>query len=278
MVWIVTGLTDRNFFLIAVIGYGLSTIYSVFLWRKGFREDDRTNYALLALSCAAHTTAMVSRGFSLSRCPVNNLFEAMMFIMWTIVASYLVAGIWPKFRFMGAFAAPALFAMGVFGLMPGLDQHDQNRDFARHGLTSLHAALILLAYGAFGLSGVASAMYLTEEHDLKFRKARAIFSLLPSIERLDVIASRLLIAGLVLLTTGLLISPFLMKEKFGVFFAHDPKIFWSILVWLIYAGLLVMRKWFSPGGRRFAWGSVGSFSFVLLTFWGVNLLSGAHAP
>lgn len=272
------GLTDRTYFLLAVVGYGLSTIYSIFLWRKGFREHDRTNYVLLALSFVAHTTAMVTRGFSLSRCPVNNLFEAMMFMMWTIVASYLVVGIWPKFRFAGAFAAPALFAMGVFAMMPGLDAPEANREFGLRGLQSLHAALILLAYGAFGLSGVASAMYLTEEHDLKLHKARAVFALLPSIERLDVIASRLLTTGLALLTAGLLIAPFLMKEKFGVFIKQDPKIPWSILVWMIYAGLLVMRKWYSQGGRRFAWGSVGSFSFVLLTFWGVNLLSGAHKP
>jgi len=32
--------TDRNCFLLAVTFYGLSTIYSVFLWRKGFRRDD----------------------------------------------------------------------------------------------------------------------------------------------------------------------------------------------------------------------------------------------
>jgi ABC-type transport system involved in cytochrome c biogenesis permease subunit len=85
-----------------------------------------------------------------------------------------------------------------------------------------------------------------------------------------------LFAGLILLTAGLALSPFLMKEKFGVFIKQDPKIAWSILVWVIYAGLLAMRRWHSQGGRRFAWGSVGSFSFVLLTFWGVNLLSGAH--
>src|SRR5688572_31885018 len=47
---------------------------------------------------------------------------------------------------------------------------------------------------------------------------------------------------------------------------------------LFRSGLLVMRWWFSQGGRKFAWGAVGSFSFILLTFWGVNLLSKAHQP
>lgn len=269
-----TGLTDRNVFALAVLGYGLSAIYSLFLWRKGFQRDDRINYTALAVSFVAHTTAMAMRGFSLSRCPVNNLFEAMMFVMWTIVATYLVVGLFSRLRFLGAFSSPVLLGMGVFALMPGLDADKENVS----RLASLHATLILLAYGAFGLSSVAAVMYLTVERDLKVHKTRAILSLLPPIQRLEIVASRLLVAGFVLLTAGLATAPFLMKERFGVFFQPDAKATWSVLVWLIYASLLAMRWWFSQGGRKFAWGAVGSFSFVLLTFWGVNLLSKAHQP
>jgi ABC-type transport system involved in cytochrome c biogenesis permease subunit len=271
----VIGLTDRQYFMLAVLGYGLAAIYSVFLWRKGFQRDDRICYSVLACSFVAHTTAMVTRGFSLSRCPVNNLFEAMMFVMWTIVASYLVLGLMPRLRFIGAFASPALLAMGVFALMPGLDSAP---DLRVPKLASIHAALILLAYGAFGLSSVAAVMYLTEERGLKTHRSWTILSVLPPIQRLELIASRLLLIGFVLLTVGLSMAPFLMKDRFGVFFQEDAKILWSGFVWLLYAGLLAMRWYFSQGGRRFAWGAVGSFSFVLLTFWGVNLLSKAHQP
>ena len=267
-------LTDRNVFALAVMGYGLCALYSVFLWRKGFRRDDWINYIGLAAAFVAHTSAMAMRGFSLARCPVNNLFEAMMFVMWTIVASYLVVGAFSKLRFLGAFASPALLGMGIFALMPGLDTADANAS----SLASLHAALILLSYGAFGLGSVAAVMYLKEERDLKVHKARMVLSLLPPIQRLELIASRLLVAGFILLTAGLALAPFLMMQRFGVVFQQDAKVIWSIGVWLIYGGLLAMRWWFSHGGRKFAWGAVGSFSFVLLTFWGVNLLSKAHQP
>jgi len=266
-------MTDRQWFLIAVLGYGLSMLHSIFLWRKGFRTADKISYAIIALSFMAHTTAMGVRGFSLSRCPVNNLFEAMMFIMWTLVAAYLVIGLIPKLRFIGAFASPALLAMGVFALMPALD-HTPNPDVPR--LAALHAAFILLAYGAFGLGSVAAAMYLTEEHDLKVRKTRTILSLLPPIQRLEFVATRMLFIGFAFLTVGLAMAPFLMKDRYGVFFKSDPKITWSVFVWLLYGGLISMRSWFGQGGRKFAWGAVGGFSFVLLTFWGVNLLSKAH--
>ena len=58
----------------------------------------------------------------------------------------------------------------------------------------------------------------------------------------------------------------------------DPKILWSVLVWLIYLGLIIMRWTFAQTGRRFALGALGSFVFVLLTFWGTNALSPLHHP
>ncbi len=58
----------------------------------------------------------------------------------------------------------------------------------------------------------------------------------------------------------------------------DPKIVWSVGVWLLYLGLIIWRWRFAQGGRRFALGVLGSFLFVLLTFWGTNVLSPLHNP
>jgi ABC-type transport system involved in cytochrome c biogenesis permease subunit len=270
-------LTDRNYFFAAVIVYAVSTIYSVFLWRKGFREDDRVSYGIMLFGFVLHSTAMFFRGFSLARCPVNNLYEAMLFIMWTLLAACLGMGLLRRLRFLTAFASPVLLAIGVFALMPALDKPDATIQI-RNGLASLHATLILLAYGSFGLSCVAGIMYLTEEHDLKFHKLRAVLSRLPSIQRLEVVIQRLLLTGFILLTLGLSLSPALMKQAHGVYFQPDAKILWSVFVWALYLGLLLMRFLRAQGGRKFAWGAVGSFSFVLLTFWGFNLLSAVHNP
>ncbi len=269
-------LTDRHYFLLAVVIYGFSAIYSVFLWRKGFRTHDRVNYGLLLAGFIPHFKAMLMRGLTFNRCPVNNLYEAVVFVVWTIVAAYLVIGLFPRLRYLGAFAAPVIFAIGVFGLMPSLDTPYGSKPHFGNGLVSLHAALTLLSYGAFGLSSVAAVMYLTQEHDLKFHKLRAVFSLMPPIDRLERITSRLLWAGLILLTAGLAFIPFLLKEHPEARPASDPKVIWSALVWCLYLGLLLMHSRFSQSGRRFAWGAVGTFAFVLLTFWGVNLLSPSH--
>lgn len=200
-----------------------------------------------------------------------------MFAMWVIVTLCLVLGAWSRLRFLGAFTSPVLLGMGVFALMPGLD--------ARHGsvlevpvvITSLHAAFMALAYGAFGLSSIAGLMFLTQENNLKFHKLRAVFSLLPSVQRLEAATGWLLLGGFALLTIGLGIGVLGMSHlRNPQAYRGDPKIVWSMLVWLIYLCLIVMRWRFSQGGRRFALGAIGSFAFVLLTFWGSNLLSPLH--
>jgi ABC-type uncharacterized transport system permease subunit len=270
--------TDRNWFFIAVLLYGVSTLYSVFLFRKGFSRDDRINYGLLAVAFAFHTIGMLQRGFILERCPINNnLYETTIFSMWAMAAAYLVLGAFRRLRFLGAFAAPILFAIGVFALMPALDTPGPRFEASRVWL-SLHVALFALAYGAFGLSSVAALMYLTQERNLKLHKLRALLAHVPPIQRLEYVASRLLLAGFLLLTLALGVSFVGVAGGALRSWASDPKIMWSVFVWMLYAVMILLRWRFAQGGRRFAWGAVAGFAFVLLTFPLFNLLSPIHNP
>lgn len=260
--------------------YGICTVYSVLLWRRGFRRDDWINYFLLLGAFGLHTTAMLLRGLSLQQCPVRNLYEATVFATWTIAGVYLIIGIWSRLRFLGAFAAPVLFGTGIFALIKGLDSSHGTAASGPIGtLTSIHAALLCLAYGAFGLGSVAACMYLSQEHNLKLHKLRALLSRLPPIQRLEVVISRLTTAGFILLTAGLAAGAYdLIQLSDPASYRGDAKIVWSAVVWFLYLALLVMRWRFAQGGRRFALGAIFSFAFVLLTFWGSNLLSPLHRP
>lgn len=265
--------------MLAVGFYGLSMLYSIFLWRRGFRKDNRVNYLLLLAGFGVHTGAMLLRGFRLDRCPITNLYEATTFITWTIVGIYLLLGVWSRLRFLGAFASPVLFAIGVFALMPGFDATGPARPEVPGPITSAHAALMALAYGAFGLSAIAALMYLTQERNLKFHKLQAVFSLMPPIQRLELATGRLLIAGFALLSVGLVVGAVGLRHIADTsVYRGDLKIIWTVVVWLAYVGLIVMRWRFAQRGRRFAMGVIGSFAFILLTFWGSNMLSPLHHP
>ena len=49
-------------YLLAVIAYGLSCVYSLFLWRKGFRRHDFINYGLLLAGYGAPDHSHVDAG------------------------------------------------------------------------------------------------------------------------------------------------------------------------------------------------------------------------
>jgi HemX protein len=267
--------TDRHSFLLAMLFYGMATVYSVFLWRKGFRRDDWVNYILLAIGVALHTLAMTKRGLTLQSCPVNNLYEATTFLLWALGLASLVYALMPRFKFICAFAAPLLFTVGIFALMPSLDPpHGPKPEFSG-ALRSLHAATILQAYGAFGLASVAAVMFLVQQHDLKFHKLRALLSFLPSIQRLELITTRLVAVGFVLLTIGLVAGSQLPRPEGTSYFA-DVKVFWSGLLWLAYLESLVAHKFMGRAARRFALGVVGLFALLLLTFGLTNKFSPMH--
>jgi len=279
--------TDRQLFLLAVLVYGLSTVYSVFLWRKGFRKDDHANYLLLLAAFVLQTTAMTERAVAYHRCPVKGIVEATMFLGWALATVYLLIGLLPRLRFLGAFASPGLLAIGVFVVLfwngPVLAPHPElvSQEFSSqlkmlHWLMSLHAALALLAYGAFGLSSVAALMYLTQERNLKFHKLQAVRSLMPPIQRLEATTARLLLGGFILLTIGLAIGVYVLVHlKNSYSYLNNPEIGLSVAVWLFYLSLAIMRwmtmNWRFLGGFILLWigvsGLVEEFELAWPGFW-----------
>jgi ABC-type uncharacterized transport system permease subunit len=272
----VFSLSDRQCFGIAVILYGIAAVYSIFLLRREIRQHNRINYILLLAAFITHSAALLLNGFSLSKCPITTLYGATTFFTWLMVGTYLVVGLLPKLRFVGAFVSPLLFAIGVFALFTPRDIAQQTANFSG-GWFSLHIALFTLSYAAFGLSAVSGAMYLSQERDLKLRKLRAIMSLMPPIQRLELVTSRLLIVGFVMLTLGLIVSAAFVHRNETLIAPGDFKVLWSAFVWALYLGLIVMR-WRVWRGRKFAIGAIGAFAFVLLTFWGSSLMSPTHRP
>jgi ABC-type uncharacterized transport system permease subunit len=121
-----------------------------------------------------------------------------------------------------------------------------------------HAAVSLVAYGAFGLACVAGLMFLIQEGELKSRRPAPIFHYLPPISALAKAILRLLWIGFSLLTlsfaAGLLAHIAVANAKFG----------FSLLIWALYALILIGAKTGWLAGRRFAVASSLTFLIALL--------------
>jgi ABC-type uncharacterized transport system permease subunit len=228
----------------------------------------RVNYAVMSLGFVLHTVFLYLRGHAVGRCPLTNLFEVQAFVAWAAVLFFLLIG--PSYRvsFLGAFTAPLVLLICLTALILPVDVV-QAEPLKRSPWIEFHAAIAILACGAFALAFVTSAMYLFQERQLKTRRLSPSFLLLPSIEKLDVIHFRLLLMGFAMLTAGM-IGGMISYHIVGHW--TTPKIVWAVMVWLVYGALVLARGLWTVRGRKVALGSMASFAFMLIGFWGVSLL------
>ncbi len=255
-------MNDRMFIWLALVCYAIRGALTL------RRETSKLNYIAMLTGFALHTGFLYLRGQQVQRCPLTNSFEITIFIAWAAVLFDLLIGPAYRVSFLGAFTTPLALALGMIALL-GLNDTPRVEPLSHSAWVDFHAAIAILAYGAFGLAFVAGIMYLIQERQLKTRNLGSTFLLLPAIEQLDVINYRLVLLGFIMLTAGM-IGGVISYRIVGHW--ATTKIVWAVVVWLVYGAPIASRHLWSVRGRRSALVSVVSFAFVLITFWGLSAL------
>ncbi|MES2571985.1 MAG: cytochrome c biogenesis protein CcsA [Verrucomicrobiota bacterium] len=258
---------DRLLLVISTFCFLFGFAYTMHaLGARVYRHAPLNLFAIIS-GFAFQTAFLYVRGERLGRCPLTNLFEVLIFLSWSMVLFYLLIGPAYRLSLLGAFTSPLVFIFQVGALVvPGLDVVTKAHG-APNPWLELHAAVSVVAYGAFALACVAGVMYLAQERQLKTHHIHSIFYHLPPIHDLAIANRRLVLTGFILLSVGL-VAGFAM----GNVQAHLVKILWSSGVWLLYAFILLAILRHRMSGRRVAWFSVAAFSLVLCTLWGLTFI------
>lgn len=238
--------------------------FTIFTLAAGRYRPSRFHFSALSLGFILQTAFLCWRGHALRRCPLTSLFEVFIFLSWSMVLFYLLIGPAYRLSLLGVFTAPLVFVFQTFALL-ALPDHPRFDLLAPNPWLELHAAISIVAYGAFALGGVAGAMLLVQERQLKTHHLHPFFFQLPPLHDLAVAIRRLLLTGFLLLTIGLL-AGFQVRIDWW-------KVGWGAGVWLIYGAILQAEKWQRISPRRIAQLSVAAFSLTLTTLWGLNFLS-----
>ena len=256
---------DRLLLVASTFCFLIGFAYTMYALGARTYRPSRFNYGAILLGFLFQTGFLSVRGHALGRCPLTNLFEVFIFLSWSVVLLYLLIGSTYRMSLMGVFTSPLVFVLQVFALLAPIDVLSVRTQPSPW--LEMHAAISIIAYGAFAMAGVAGAMYLAQERQLKTHHLHTIFFHLPPIADLAVAIHRLLWAGFALLTAGLLLG-FMVKFE-------PVKVAWGVGVWLIYGVILQVEKLKKISPRRVAILSVVAFSLTLTTLWGLNFISAA---
>lgn len=257
-------MADRIFLSLACIPYMLSSAYAFYAF--GAKRFSRThlNLGLMVTGFALHSFFLYERAAEIQHCPLTNTFEMIAFLTWAIVLNYLLLGPTMRVSLLGAFSAPLVLVLNLIALLvPAFDSRT-TVTYTNWGV-ELHAGLSVLAYGTLGIAAIAAVMFLVSNHYLKMRSVHPIISRLPPVGRLDIVCQRVTTLGFTLLTVGIIVGFAAIPTGFDMI-----KVGFLLMIWMAYCGILVGKFLGKISPVRFAYGCVGVYLFVLLTFWGIH--------
>ncbi|MDD4800639.1 MAG: cytochrome c biogenesis protein CcsA [Proteiniphilum sp.] len=241
--------------------------------RKWMRDIAVFLIAAIAVVFLFHLYGMGLRGYIAGHAPWSNSYETMVYIAWVTVMAGLIFG-----RKNHLTLALATLFGGVILFVSGLNWMDPQINTLVPVLKSpwlmLHVAVIVAAYGFFGISFLLGIVNLLL---MSFHTAGERLSC--RIKELGIINNLSLLSGLALMTIGTFLGAVWANESWGRYWGWDPKETWALITVVVYSfvtHLHLVRRWYSDW--LFNLLSVLAFSAVLMTFLGVNyFLSGMHS-
>jgi ABC-type transport system involved in cytochrome c biogenesis permease subunit len=206
--------------------------------------------------------------------PFAGTTQAISTFVWLLALAYLCTEVTTDERGLGVFILIIIVSLQILPAVRGGGVEPQSPVLA-HPLFWTHVAALLGAYASFGLAAVIGITYLLQFKEIKAKHLVFFFERLPSLQALDVMNSRTVFIGWVLLTIGLGAGALWVAEAVAMapsdprvraMSLGDPKIFVAIVTWAVYTFQLVARRAIGWRGRPAAYLAAAGFAIVLLNF------------
>ena len=227
-------------------------------------------FILLSGFCL-HTYGMILRSMIMSRPPVTNMYETVIWVPWA--AMILGAIIWAFQRFVFVLIGAIIASLGCLMLADMtphslLDGHLEPLEAVLNSnfWLSTHVLIITMSYGAFLLAFLLGNMclYLFIKKEIK---RKLINQYVKAIDRSIQV-------GVVLLALGTILGGIWADYSWGRFWGWDPKETWALISLLAYLALLHSRLmgWVREFGMVV--GSILIFFLIVMAWYGVNYVLG----
>jgi cytochrome c-type biogenesis protein CcsB len=229
----------------------------------------------MAAGFILQTSAIISRGVSLHRIPLANMFEFISLMAWFAGLCYFIVLRIYRWQILGAFISPVIFMLIAAGSLLPKEATMQLVPALHSYWLQIHVSIAAFGEAAFVVAFAANIMYFIKR---KVNAGSALYQRLPDADTLDIVSYKAITAGYPLFTIGALFAGAIWAEQaWGSFWSWDPKEVGSLVVWLVYTAYLHARLVKGWSGMRAAVLSSVGFLCTLLTFFANMFLGGLHA-
>ena len=234
----------------------------------------RAATSLLVAGVLAHTFAIGMQTMEAGHVPFAGTTQAISTFVWLLALAYLYTEVTTDERGLGVFILTIIVALQILPAVRGPGVEPQSPVLS-HPFFWTHVSALLGAYASFGLAAVIGITYVLQFKEIKAKHLVFFFERLPSLQALDVMNSRTVFIGWMLLTIGLGAGALWVAEASAMMPADprvqamslsDPKISVALITWAIYTFQLVARRAIGWRGRPAAYLAAAGFGMVLLNF------------
>ena len=262
---------------LAALFYGAAAlVYAVAYYREA-KPFTSLRAPLLYAAVSAHFLFIGFWSAVQHRCLVTNVFEVMSLLSFVIAFIYAVLEIVTRTKSSGFFILPIVFVLALISAL-FLNVHGETvKPVFLSVPVNIHVASALFGYASLALAGTYGGMYLLLYRSIRSNAFGTAFERLPSLAHLEQMSIVSVRFALAFLAVTIVVGAAWLPSDISSFSYADPKFIMTCVLWLVYCGGLLGRRYGRWQGRRLmkisVYGFVGAlFSLTVINFF----LSGFH--
>ena len=238
------------------------------------RRSANIAMSLTWLGTAFLLAGVVLRGLWAGRVPWGNMYEFSITAALGILVVFLGFSLKRDVRWLGIFIViPALLTLGLAVTVLYTEAAQLVPALKSYWLV-IHVSAAIICSGAFTLAAAVSALALLRGHAERKAGGAEVTGLtarMPSQERLQVMANRVIAFTFPLWTFAVIAGAIWAENAWGRYWGWDPKETWAFITWVVFAAYLHARSTVGWRGNRASWIAIIGWSTFLANYFGVNL-------
>ncbi len=254
----------------AIAGYAFAFAALAAGWAFRGERARRAGWWLGGVALGAHALALIARWIATGHAPVMGVYENSLAgaLFLPVIFGAVAWRFAPVRRGAPLVVAATLLLVGN-GLMGRADGLALEPPY-RSGWLAVHVTFAWFAFGSYLVASALCALFLWATR----RKARV-----PEPDRRDVmdeISAKLIAFGFVSDSVMVASGAIWAHGLWGRYWGWDPIETWSLVTWLVYGAYLHLRFTLGWKGRKAAWVGLLAAAGVVMTFFGLGVVSEVH--